>query len=144
MELREKKIQSEAIFDGQVLHVRRDTVELPDGHPATREHILHVGAVAVLALTDTNEVILERQYRYPFHDILTEIPAGKLNSREEDPLSAAKRELAEETGIHAKKWRRLGDFYGSASGCNFFWRKICLGVRRIRMRMNFWRCFKCR
>ena len=113
MELREKKIQSEAIFDGQVLHVRRDTVELPDGHPATREHILHVGAVAVLALTDTNEVILERQYRYPFHDILTEIPAGKLNSREEDPLSAAKRELAEETGIHAKKWRRLGDFYGS-------------------------------
>ncbi len=113
MELREKKMSSQAIFDGEVLHVRRDTVTLPDGQTGVREHILHVGAVAILALTQHNEVILEKQYRYPFDAILTEIPAGKLNSRDEDPLSAARRELAEETGVSAKKWRNLGDFYGS-------------------------------
>ena len=112
-ELEEKTLTSEAIYDGKVLHVCRDTVLLPNGVETGREYIRHVGAVAVLALTDAGEVILERQYRYPFHDVLVEIPAGKLNAPDEDPAAAARRELQEETGLVAGKLIPLGDFYGS-------------------------------
>ncbi len=113
MKLEEKKLSSEVVFDGKLLNVRRDAVELPNGKPAGREYVHHVGAVAVLPLTDKGEVILERQYRYPFHDILVEIPAGKLDSPEEDPRKAALRELKEETGAVAAELVYLGDFYGS-------------------------------
>ncbi len=113
MKLEEKKLSSEVVFDGKLLNVRRDAVELPNGQPAGREYVHHVGAVAVLPLTDEGEVILERQYRYPFHDILVEIPAGKLDSPEEDPRKAALRELKEETGAVATELVYLGDFYGS-------------------------------
>ena len=113
MKLEEKKLTSEVVFDGKLLNVRRDTVELPNGKPASREYVHHIGAVAVLPLTDEGEVILERQYRYPFHDVLLEIPAGKLDSPEEDPRKAALRELREETGAVAAELVYLGDFYGS-------------------------------
>ena len=113
MKLGEKKISSEAIFDGNILHVRRDSIELPNGKPATREYVRHIGAVAVLPLTDEGEVVLERQYRYPFGEILIEIPAGKLESPEEDPRKAALRELAEETGADADELVYLGDYYAS-------------------------------
>lgn len=109
--LRETKILSKEIFDGVVLHVFNDTVALPDGREAPRELIRHVGAVCVVPLTDQNEVIVERQYRYPVGRVLTEIPAGKLNDRNEDRLEAAKRELKEETGLSADHWTDLGVFY---------------------------------
>ncbi|MBE6604155.1 MAG: NUDIX hydrolase [Ruminococcaceae bacterium] len=113
MDLEEQRLSSESIFDGVVLHVRCDRVQLPNGREAVREYVHHVGAVAVLPLTDEGEVILERQFRYPYGDILVEIPAGKLNSPEEDPRKAALRELREETGAVAAELTYLGDFYGS-------------------------------
>ena len=113
MNLKEKTVKSELIYDGKILHVWRDDIELPNGEPAKREYVKHVGAVAVLPLTDEGEVILERQYRYPFADVLVEIPAGKLDSPEEDPRRAALRELREETGAVAGDLLYLGDYYGS-------------------------------
>ena len=109
-QLEEKFVSTEEIFDGVILHVIRDTVTLPNGDTTHRELIRHVGAVAVVPLTEENEVIVERQFRYPISDVITEIPAGKLDSREEDRLSAAKRELKEETGITADEWTDLGDY----------------------------------
>lgn len=113
MNLEERKKTSEVIFDGKVLHVRLDTVSLPNGADATREYVHHVGAVAVLPLTDEGEVILEKQFRYPFHEVLVEIPAGKLDSPAEDPRKAALRELREETGAVPDELIYLGDYYGS-------------------------------
>jgi ADP-ribose pyrophosphatase len=113
MVLEEKELSSRTVFDGKVVHLCVDQVELPNGKAATREYVKHVGAVCVVALTDKNEVILERQFRYPFHRELIEIPAGKLDSKSEDPLQAALRELREETGFVPESIRHIGDFYGS-------------------------------
>ena len=113
MSLEEKEISSKLIYDGRVVHLYEDEVALPDGKPARREYVKHIGAVCVLALTDDNEVVLERQFRYPFHRDLIEIPAGKLDSADEDPMEAALRELREETGYVPKNIRHIGDFYGS-------------------------------
>ena len=107
----EKTINSENVFSGKLLNVFNDGIELPDGNKASREYIKHVGAVCVVALTDDNKVIVERQYRYPMHEITLEIPAGKLDSKDEDPLEAAKRELREETGALADRMTYLGKFY---------------------------------
>ena len=112
-ELRETCLQSEDIFDGIILHVKKDVVRLPNGHESIREVIRHVGAVCVVPVTDEYEVIVERQYRYPYDTVITEIPAGKLDSPDEDRLSAAKRELREETGLTADRWISLGDFYSA-------------------------------
>ena len=111
--LKETKTGRTKIFDGVILHVVRDDITLPNGAPATREVILHNGAVCVVALTDKNEVIMERQFRYPFDDVLWEIPAGKLNDGETDPLAAIKRELKEETGYTAESYRLIGTYYPS-------------------------------
>ena len=104
----EKQIEREEIFDGVVLHVVKDKVLLPDGNTSIREFCLHKGAVAVIPITDNNEVIVVRQYRYAHHREYIEIPAGKLDSVDEIPLEAAKRELAEETGAVAEKFIPLG------------------------------------
>ena len=79
--LNETKIASEEIYDGQVVHLYKDTVELPNGRTATRETIRHVGAVAIVPLTDDGKVVVERQFRYPLNRVITEIPAGKLDSK---------------------------------------------------------------
>ena len=107
--LEEKYISREEIYDGVILHVVRDTVSLPNGEEAKREFCLHVGGVCVIALLEDGRVIMERQYRYPHGRIFYEIPAGKLNYKGEDPLSAAKRELREETGAIAEKYTFLGE-----------------------------------
>ncbi len=109
--LREEMTGSENVFDGIVLHVNRDQVALPNGKPGIREVIRHIGAVCVIPVTEDNRVIVERQYRYPIDRVITEIPAGKLDSREEDRLSAIQRELREETGYTAGEWISLGDFH---------------------------------
>ena len=111
--LREVPVSSECIFDGTVLHVYRDGILLPDGKPAHREYIKHVGAVCVVPLTAEGEVICVRQYRYPFSDVLLEIPAGKLDAPTEDPFLAAKRELKEETGADCERMTYLGKYFGS-------------------------------
>lgn len=113
MELEETTVSSRLIFDGKVVHLYKDTVRLPDGAESVREYVKHIGAVCILPLTDDGEVILERQYRYAVRQILTEIPAGKLDAPDEDPLEAAKRELREETGATAREMIPLGDYYGS-------------------------------
>ena len=110
-DLSEKKQDSEEIYSGRLLHVFRDTVELPNGKNTTREYIRHVGAVCVVAITDDGNVIVERQFRYPFGREILEIPAGKLNGKDEDPAKAAARELLEETGAVAGELVSLGEFY---------------------------------
>ncbi len=110
-ELKETQTASRQIMDGTVLRVYCDEVRLPNGAPARRELIRHVGAVCIVPVTDDGRVIIERQYRYPVDRIITEIPAGKLNDKQEDPLLAAQRELREETGLTASHWESLGIFY---------------------------------
>ncbi len=109
--LREERTDSEAIFDGIVLHVRRDMVRLPNGHPAVREVIRHIGAVCVIPVLENGDVVVERQYRYPLDRVILEIPAGKLDSADEDRLSAIQRELREETGYTADSWTEIGPFH---------------------------------
>ena len=110
-QLQEKQTATEEIFDGIILHVVRDTVDLPNGHSSVREVIRHIGAVCVIPVTENNEVIVERQYRYPLDRVILEIPAGKLDSPDEDRLSAIQRELREETGYSADEWMNIGDFH---------------------------------
>lgn len=102
----EKKISSEEIFKGHLLHVFKDDIVLPNGNKATREWIKHPGASAVIPLLPDGQIILVRQYRYPVAQVTLEVPAGKLDKVGEDPLECAKRELAEETGYTAEKiWK---------------------------------------
>lgn len=117
-ELREVRATSREIFDGRILHLFEDTVTLPNGKPAFREVIRHVGAVCVIPVTEDGKVVVERQFRYPIDRVITEIPAGKLDSRDEPRLEAAKRELREETGITAGCWQELGLFYPAAAYCD--------------------------
>lgn len=110
----EKQISSEYIFDGKLLQVYSDTVSLPNGSTSTREYIKHQGAVAVVPITDDNEIIAVRQYRYPIGRVTIEIPAGKLD-RGEEPLEAAKRELSEETGVESADIEYIGGLYPSVA-----------------------------
>jgi ADP-ribose pyrophosphatase len=93
----------EELLKGKFLHVVRDTVTLPDGGTATREFILHPGAVAVVALLDDGRLVLERQYRHAPGKVIIEIPAGKIDPGEAT-LACAQRELLEETGYVAREW----------------------------------------
>ena len=102
----EKKISSEDVFDGVLLHVKKDTVQLPNGHTAPREWIKHPGASAVLPIFPNEDIILVKQFRYPVNKVTIEIPAGKLDIEGEDPVACAERELSEETGYTAGKiWK---------------------------------------
>lgn len=116
--LNETTIASEEIYNGKVVHLYKDTVELPNGRTAIREVIRHIGAVAIVPLTDDGKVVVERQFRYPLSSVITEIPAGKLDSKSEDRLSAAKRELEEETGLRAREWIELGDYVPTVAYCD--------------------------
>lgn len=116
MDLTEKTLASEKIFEGRILHVRRDTVELPDGSQSFREVVDHPGGVCVLALDEENRALLVSQYRYPYERVLRELPAGKLEYGE-DPAKAAVRELKEETGAVAGEFRSLGELYPSPGYC---------------------------
>ena len=105
-DLAEETLRGEWVFRGKLLHVRRDLVRLPDGANTEREYIEHPGAVMVIPLLDTGELVMERQYRYPLRRDVLELPAGKLDPREL-PLDCGKRELLEETGYVASSWRHL-------------------------------------
>jgi ADP-ribose pyrophosphatase len=106
--LEEKQISREEIFHGVALHVVKDEILLPNGNHGVREISLHAGASAVIPILDDGRVIVERQFRYAHHRVMLEIPAGKFDSPDEDPLLAAQRELREETGAVAGKYTFLG------------------------------------
>jgi len=101
--LTEHATGQEQLLKGNFLHVVRDTVRLPDGGAATREYVLHPGAVAVVPLLDDGRIVLERQYRHPTRQVMIEIPAGKLDAGE-SALACGRRELLEETGYVAREW----------------------------------------
>ena len=111
--LAEVGIASEKIYDGKIIKVFRDTVRLPDGKEALREVVRHPGAVCVVPVTDEGEILCVKQFRYPFSEITTEIPAGKLDHPGEDHASAARRELLEETGASCSGLRFIGELYTS-------------------------------
>ncbi|WP_303105091.1 NUDIX domain-containing protein [uncultured Mitsuokella sp.] len=106
-DLIETKIASEDVFDGVLLHVKKDTVKLPNGRTATREWIKHPGASSVIPVFPDGSIILVRQYRYPIDQVTLEVPAGKLDLPDEDPRFCAERELSEETGYKADKIEKL-------------------------------------
>jgi ADP-ribose pyrophosphatase len=105
--LREIRVDSEELLRGHFLHAFRDTVRLPDGSEATREYVIHPGAVMVIAELPDGQWVLERQFRYPVQAVMVEFPAGKLDAGEAS-LDCARRELLEETGYTAKQWARAG------------------------------------
>lgn len=109
--LTEKQLSSENVFKGVLLDVYSDDVLLPNGNKGKREYIKHVGAACVVPVDNEGNVIIERQFRYAFNEILTEIPAGKLDSKQEPHLEAALRELKEETGYVPEEMIYLGEFY---------------------------------
>ena len=108
MDMTEKKLSSELIYDGRILRLHVDTVELPNGKRALREVADHPGGVAIVALDRDDNVLTVKQYRYAFSRVMEEIPAGKLE-RGEDPRAAALRELKEETGATPERFTELGE-----------------------------------
>ena len=117
MKLREKQLEAEYIYKGKIINVRRDKALLPNGTEALREVVEHPGGVTVAALTDKDEVLFVRQFRYPYEEVILEIPAGKRDSRDEAPLECGKRELREETGAVAEKYISLGELYPTPGYC---------------------------
>ena len=111
-QLTEHRVSSQELLKGRFLHAFRDTVRLPDGGEATREYVVHPGAVMIIPplqddKTGTCRLVLERQFRYPVGQVMIEFPAGKLDPGE-DSLACAQRELLEETGYRATEWARAG------------------------------------
>ncbi|WP_028454845.1 NUDIX domain-containing protein [Chitinilyticum litopenaei] len=105
--LAELPVESARVFDGKLLHINRDTVRLPDESLATREYVVHPGAVMILPVLPDGRILMERQYRYPLHRVFIEFPAGKLDEGE-GAEACGRRELLEETGYSAARWEQLG------------------------------------
>lgn len=114
MHLQEKTVETEPIFDGRIIKVRRDKAELENGSVVTRELVIHSGGVCVVPVNEKGEVCLVKQFRYPFQEVLTEIPAGKLEIGE-DHRSAGLRELKEEVGAECESFEYLGVMYPSVA-----------------------------
>lgn len=111
MDLNEKELSKETIFQGKILNLEKYHVELPNKNTSTREVVNHPGAVAVLPIDENENIYLVKQYRFPIRKALIEIPAGKFDSPDENPLECGKRELEEEIGKQAKEWVYLGYIY---------------------------------
>lgn len=108
----------EVIYEGAIIDVVRDDVLLPNGESAKRELVFHNGAVAIIAVTEENKLVLVRQFRKALEKSILEIPAGKIEKDETDPLETAKRELEEETGFQAKEMKEITRFIASPGFCN--------------------------
>ena len=133
--LREDTVASEEVFRGRLLEVRRDLARLPDGSEATREYIVHPGAVMVVPILDDGRLVMERQWRYPLERVMLEFPAGKLE-RGEPPFGCAVRELAEETGYRAREWACAGVLHNAIAYSDeaievWFARGLTAGERRL-------------
>jgi ADP-ribose pyrophosphatase len=112
--LKETPLESKQVYRGTFLEVKRDIIGLPDGDQASREYVIHPGAVVIVPLLDDGSLVLERQYRYPLGTVLLEFPAGKLDPGESRQV-AAMRELAEETGYRAREWARAAIMHNAAA-----------------------------
>ncbi|MGY3725203.1 ADP-ribose pyrophosphatase [Granulicatella balaenopterae] len=112
----EKTIKKETLYDGRIFTIEHHTVSLPNGKESTRDIVLHNGAVCVLAVKD-EKILFVRQYRKAVESHVLEIPAGKLDTKTEDPLEACKRELEEETNFRANNWSKVMTFYPSPGYC---------------------------
>ena len=139
LHLRESKVASQELFRGHFLHAFRDQVRLPDGNSATREYVVHPGAVMIIPLLEAGDgeirVVLERQYRYPVGQVMIEFPAGKLDPGEA-VKACAQRELLEETGYTAQAWARAGQLHpviAYSTECIDIWfaRGLQPGVRHL-------------
>ena len=108
MKLYETTKHEEVLYEGRIIRVHVDDIELENGMPAKREVVDHPGGVSVAILTEENELIFVRQFRYPYKKVLLELPAGKLEPGE-DPFEAVKREQREETGTTAESYISLGE-----------------------------------
>jgi ADP-ribose pyrophosphatase len=102
----ETTLASETVYAGNLLHVKRDRVRLPNGSETGREYIVHPGAVLAVPVLDDGSIVFERQFRYPLGRAFIELPAGKIDPGE-DPLETGRRELLEETGYTAREWKKL-------------------------------------
>ena len=118
MNLSEKMLKKNYVFHGNIINVRQDMALLPNSNIATRDVVEHKGGVCIVPLCDNNDVVLVRQFRYPYLQVVTEIPAGKRDSADEEPLECGKRELKEEIGATAKEYTFLGELYPSPGYCD--------------------------
>ncbi|QPF74270.1 NUDIX hydrolase [Roseateles sp. DAIF2] len=135
LHLRETRIDSEPVYEGHFLQVRRDRVRLPSGREAAREYIRHPGAVMIVPILDDGRLLMERQYRYPMERVMLEFPAGKLDPGE-DRLVCAQRELLEETGYRAAEWAHAGVLHNAIAYSDegieiFFARGLRAGERQL-------------
>lgn len=116
MNLRETPVEQQIQYEGRIIRLRVDKAQLPNGKIATREVVEHNGGVCIAALTEQQELLFVRQFRYPYQEVVLELPAGKIDKGEE-PLACGKRELTEETGASAQQYRSLGRLYPSPGYC---------------------------
>ena len=117
-QLTEKLLGKQVVFPGKIIRLEHWQVALPNGGQALREVACHPGASASVALDEENRVILVRQHRIAVGRLTLEIPAGKLDSPDEDPFLCAKRELSEETGLTAEHWQKLTCMETTPGFCN--------------------------
>lgn len=129
MNLTETTVKKNVVYSGRIIRLRVDDALLPDGRPCKREIVEHPGGSAVLCV-ESGKVLLERQFRYAYGEVIWEIPAGKLE-KGEDPARAAMRELEEETGLRAERMQKLFTLYPTPGYTNerlhIFWAR---GVKK--------------
>jgi ADP-ribose pyrophosphatase len=131
----ETKISSEQVYKGNFLNILRDAIALPNGKHATREYVVHPGAVVIIPLLDDGKVVLERQFRYPIGEVMFEFPAGKLDA-DENPQFCGQRELLEETGYSATHWAYAGKTHLAIAYSTevlhiYFAKGLTLGERKL-------------
>ena len=117
MNLEEKQLDNTLIYDGRVVKLYKDRVLCPNGNESIREYIRHSGGAAILCINSKKEVLLIKQFRYAYNEVMYEIPAGKLEKNEE-PLKAAIREFEEETGNKTNELKYLGKIYPTCGYTN--------------------------